>query len=140
MGNELMTLWVAWWVGATLLTLGLIVFNVRRRRRIARSGTEESLRTLPTWREDALWGALAVVGGGVGLAVLLLLLRDGHTARGFLAAAIIGLIMLLGLLMLLKNGVAPNDVLRLDQDPLASAASDASESERLHYRNARTDF
>ncbi len=140
MGNELMTLWVVWWVGATLLTLGLIVFNVRRRRRIARSGSEESRRTLPTWREDALWGALTVVGGGVGLGVLLLLLRDGHTARGFLAAAIIGLIMLLGLLMLLKNGVAPNDVLRLDQDPLASSASDASDSEMLHYRKARSDF
>ncbi len=140
MGNELMTLWVAWWVGAALLTLGLFGFNVRRRRRLARSGAEESLLSFPTWREDALWGAVPVVGGGVGLGVLLLLLRDGHTARGFLAAAIIGLIMLLGLLMLLKNGIAPNDVLRLDQDPLASAAPDAAEGERLHYRNARSDF
>ncbi len=144
MANQLMILWVAWWAGATLLTLGLIVLNARRRKRIIRSGDEATRMALPTWRDDLLWGALAVVGGGVGTGVLLLLLRDGHTARGVLASAIFGMIMLLGLLMLLKNGLAPTDVVRLEaQEPLGTPAHDTAEAEPvewLHYRKAPTDF
>ncbi len=143
MGHELTVLWLAWWVGAALLTLALIVLNAQRRRRITHADKELPSVALPTWREDALWGVLVVVGGGVGLAVNLFLLQDGHTARGILASAIFGLIMLLGLLMLLKNGLAPTDVLRLDvqerpETPPREAA-DGESPERLHYRSAPSD-
>lgn len=114
MGYQLTVWWVIWWAGAALLILGWVVLNARRRRRLARSGDEATQAALPTWRDDLAWGALTVLGGGAGLGVILFLLKDGHTARGLLAAAIFGLIMLLGLLMVLKNGLAPTDVLRLD--------------------------
>ena len=139
MANQLMILWVAWCAGAVLLTLGLIALNARRRQRISRSGDEETRMALPTWRDDLLWGALVLVGGGIGTGVLLLLLRDGHTARGILVSAIFGMIMLLGLLMQLKNGLAPTDVVRLEpQEPLDAA--EAKPAEWLHYRKAPSDF
>ncbi|HLW00676.1 MAG TPA: hypothetical protein VKT82_18610 [Ktedonobacterales bacterium] len=145
MAHEVLILWLAWWGGATLLTLGWIVLNARRRRRISHAGDDElALIGLPTWRDDLLWGALVVVGGGVGLAVNLFLLKDGHTARGILASSIFGLIMLLGVLMVLKNGLAPTDVLRLDaQEPPDALSPDATDSElleRLKYQNARSDI
>ncbi len=145
MAHELVILWLAWWGGATLLTLGWIVLNARHRRRITHAGKDElALIGLPTWRDDLLWGALVVVGGGIGLGVNLFLLKDGHTARGILSSSIFGLIMLLGLLMLLKNGLAPTDVLRLDvQEPLdtpLSGASDGEPLERLNYQNAPSDI
>jgi hypothetical protein len=144
MAQQLMIWWVAWWVGATLLALGLIVLGVRRRRRIARTGDELTVMGLPTWRDDLLWGGLTALGGGACLGVLLLLLREGHTARGFLVSAVFGLLMLLGLLKLLKNGLAPTDVLRLDvQEPTEPPTLDSSSGEpleRLNYREAPSDF
>jgi hypothetical protein len=51
--------------------------------------------------------------------------------------------MLLGLLMVLKNGLAPTDVLRLDvQESPETSVPDApvpEPLERLNYRNARSD-
>ena len=145
MAHEVILLWLAWWGGATLLTLGWIILNARHRRRLTQSGKDDlALVGLPTWRDDLLWGALVMVGGGIGLGVNLFLLKDGHTARGILASSIFGLIMLLGLLMLLKNGLAPNDVLRLDaQEPPDSPLSDALSEpplERLDYQNAPSDI
>ena len=144
MGHELAILWGAWWAGATLLSLGLIVLSMQRRRRISRAGDEAAQAALPTWRDDLLWGALTVLGGGFGLGVILLLLKDGHTARGLLASAIFGMIMLLGLLMLLKNGLAPNDVLRLEaEEPTKTPSLEAPDGEgveRLKYHKARSDF
>lgn len=144
MADQLKIWWVAWWVVAALLTLGFIVLSVQRRRRIRRSGDEAMRAVLPTWRDDLLWGALTVLGGGVGLGMLLFLLKDGHTARGILASAVFGLVMLLGLLMLLKNGLAPTDVLRLDVDePLGTPGLEPPEGEaqdRLNYGNARSDL
>jgi hypothetical protein len=145
MAHELVIWWLAWWGGATLLTLGWIVLNARRRKRLAHAGQDElAVVGLPTWRDDLIWGSLVVLGGGFGLAVNLFLLKDGHTARGVLSSSIFGLMMLLGLLMLLKNGLAPNDVLRLDvqeaPDTPASEAASAEALERLHYQNAQSDI
>src|SRR6185437_12704047 len=145
MAHEVILLWLAWWGGATLLTLGWIILNARRRRRLTHAGKDElALIGLPTWRDDLLWGALVMVGGGIGLGVNLFLLKDGHTALGILSSSIFGLMMLLGLLMLLKNGLAPTDVLRLDvqEPPGTSLPEGASEQplERLNYQNAPSDI
>lgn len=142
MAYAVMIWWVAWCGGAVVFSLGLIVLNARRRRRISRAGKDDlALIGLPTLRDDLIWGALVVGGSIVGLGVNLFLLKDGHTARGILSSSIFGLIMLLGLLMLLKNGVAPNDVLRLDVQELPAApASDGEPLEQLQYRNAQSDI
>ncbi len=122
MAYQLTILWLAWWAGAALITLGLVILNARRRRS-AQTGDEKAQAALPTLRDDLTWGALILLGGGIGLGVILWLLKDGHTSRGLLAAAIFGPIMLLGLLMLLKNGLAPTDVLRLEAEEASETAS-----------------
>lgn len=141
MANLLASMWVAWCAGALLLALGLIVLNARRRRRISRSGDEATRDALPTWREDLFWGGLILMGSILGTAVNLFLLKDGHTARALLVSAIFGMMMLLGVLMLLKNGLAPTDVLRLDvQESAETPAPQGEGRDRLPYRGARSLF
>ncbi len=130
MKQQLPIWWTVWWAGAVLLALGLIALNVVRRRRLARGADTSTQAALPTLREDVLWGGLALLGGGAGLCVILWLLIGAHTARALLAAAIFGLLMLLGLVMLLKNGLAPNDVLQLDDaEPGEDMAAEAEPQE-----------
>ncbi len=144
MAYQLTILWVVWSVGAVFITVGLIVLNIYRRRRMARAGDETPQSALPTLRDDLAWGALVLLAGGVGLGINLWLLRDGHTARVFLVSAVFGLVMLLGLLMLLKNGLAPTDVLRLDaEEATGTAPLDAPEGdgvEREAYPKAEQGF
>lgn len=121
-----------------LLTLGLVLLNVFRRRRIARAADEGERIILPTLREDLLWGALVVAAGGAGLGVILWLLMGAHTARSLLVAAICGLMMLLGLVMLLKNGLAPTDVLRLeDAAPASELPVEALDEDERAFEQAQ---
>ncbi len=123
--------WAAWWIGATLLAPGVIALNVLRRRRMALAEDEAMRAALPTVREDVLWGLLVLMGGGAGMGLVFWLLASWHTARALLAAAIFGLIMLLGLVMLLKNGLAPTDVLLLDETEPEAAGSFAPSPEEM---------
>ena len=123
----LVILWTAWWIGATLLALGLLLLNIFRRRRVARKMDEIERSALPTLREELLWAALVLAPGAVCLGIMLLLLPAGHTARSLLVAAVLGLFMLLGLAMLIRNGLAPTDTIRLYPETPDTAA--ASESE-----------
>lgn len=127
--SELPIWWSVWWVGATLLVLCLIALNTRRRRSATLTEDAATRAALPTLREDALWGALVFVGGGTGVAVIFWLVTNWHTARALVAGAIFGLLMLLGLVMLLKNGLAPNDILRLDEEPETAEAAASSPEE-----------
>lgn len=132
MSHLITVCWIAWCACAALLAAGLVVLSMVRRRHLARTGDEATRAVLPTWRDDLAWGGLVLLGGGVGLGVILGLLVDGHTARGILAAAVFGLVMLLGLAMLLKNGLAPTDVLRLDvEDSVNSPAPEVPEGEAV---------
>jgi len=125
MKQQLPIWWAAWWLGTILLALGLVAMNVARRRRLARSADVSMQAALPTLREDVLWGALVLLGGGGGLGIILWLLLGAHTARSLLAAIVFGLMMLLGLAMLLKNGLAPTDVLQLDGEPEEATAAES---------------
>ena len=130
MGHYLVMLWIAWWVGATLLALGLLLLNVFRRRRVARKMDEVERSALPTLREELAWVVLVVVPGAVCLGIMLLLLPAGHTARSLLVVAVLGLFMLLGLAMLIKNGLAPTDMIRLYPETPDSAAASEPEQAR----------
>ncbi len=105
--------WMLWWFAATVLALVLLLLNVRRRRSLANSPETVGL-ALPTMREDLLWSALVVFGGSLGIGIILIFLGGAHTARALMVAAIFAMVMLLGLVMLLKNGLAPTDAIRLD--------------------------
>jgi hypothetical protein len=121
-----------------LLTLGLILLNVVRRRRLARAGEESEPASLPSLREDVLWGVLVLLGGGVGMGVILGLLEGFHTARALLAAVVLGFVMLFGLAMLLRNGLAPTDVLHLDASaPETADAAEESVLEDMAYEQQR---
>ncbi len=130
--------WTVWWIGAMLLTLGLILLNVVRRQRLARAGEKPEPASLPSLREDLLWGMLVLLGGAVGMGVILWLLEGFHTARALLAAVVLGFVMLFGVAMLLRNGLAPTDVLPLDAPASETAeAADESALEEIAYEQQR---
>jgi hypothetical protein len=106
---------MVWWFGATILSLAFLMINARRRRSLTYSPEAVGM-TLPTLREDLLWAGLVILGGAGGIGIILLLLTGAHTARALMVAAIGGMVMLLGLVMLLKNGLAPTDAIRLNTD------------------------
>ena len=112
--------WVAWWLGATLLALALILLNLRRRRPLALASRRMAI-ILPTLREDLAWGALVVGVGAVTQGLVLWLMNGGHTARALLVVAFCGLLMLLGLVMLLRNGLAPTDTIWRDPGEIEEA-------------------
>lgn len=107
--------WMIWWFGATIVSLAFLVLNARRRRSLAYSPETVGM-TLPTLREDLLWAGLVILGGAGGIGIIYLFLAGAHTARALMAAAIFAMVMLLGLAMLLKNGLAPTDSIRLNVD------------------------
>jgi hypothetical protein len=113
MRTQLPIWWTCWWLGGTALTLIFLLVNVYRRRRLANEPEAIGL-ALPTLRENLLWAALVVLGGAGGMAIILPLLPGAHTARALTVAVIFGLGMLLGLVMLIKNVLAPTDAIRLD--------------------------
>jgi hypothetical protein len=113
MRYELPIWWLLWWFGATMLSLVFLLLNARRRRSLT-SNPEAVGVSLPTVREDLLWAGLVILGGAGGIGIILLFLAGAHTARALMVAAIFGMVMLLGLVMLLKNGLAPTDSIRLD--------------------------
>ena len=134
--SELPIWWAAGLAGATLLVLCLIALNARRRRGMLPED-EATRAALPTLREDVLWGALVLVSGGAGLPVIFWLVANWHTARALLAGAIFGCLMVLGLVMLLKNGLAPTDILRLDEAEPEAAEAPASSPDELAPEEAR---
>lgn len=141
MRQNLLILWIAWWIGATLLSLGLLLLNSFRLRRVARRMDEVERLSLPTLREELLWAALVIVPGAVCMGSILVLLPAGHTARALLVEAIFGLVMLLGLAMLIKNGLAPTDSIGLypatpDSAP-ASEPEDTILAEEVEYEQRR---
>lgn len=113
MRYQLPTWWMLWWFAATILSLVLLLVNARRRRSLAHNPETVGL-ALPTLREDLLWSGLVLFGGALGMGTIVLFLGGAHTARALMAAAIFAMVMLLGLVMLLKNGLAPTDAIRLD--------------------------
>jgi len=129
MRNHLLIWWTVWWAGAALLVLGLVLFNNIRRRHLARAGEKAAAPSLPSLREDVLWGVVVLIGGAVGMGVILWLLAGLHTARALVVAVFLGFVMLLGVAMLLRNGLAPTDVLHLDTP--APEAADAAEEQAL---------
>lgn len=132
MGHYLVILWIAWWIGAALLAFGLLLLNAIRRRRVARKMDEIERSALPTLREELTWAALVVVPGALCLGVMFLLLPAGHTARLLLVEVVLGLFMLLGLAMLIKNGLAPTDRIRLyPEAPDSAAASEPEQAREL---------
>lgn len=141
MGYYLAIWWTAWWIGATLLSLGLLLLNVLRRQRFARKMDEVERSALPTLREEVLWAVLVLVPGAVCLGIMLLLLPAGHTARSLLVGVVLGLFMLLGLAMLIKNGLAPTDTIRLyPAMPDSAAASEpeqAAERQEIEFAQQR---
>ena len=120
--------WSIWWIGAALLALGLILLNGFRRRRLALKLDEIERAALPTLREELLWAALVLFPGGLCLGIMFLLLPAGHTARSLLMALVVGLFMLLGLAMLVKNGLAPTDTIRLHPATPDSAAAEPDQA------------
>lgn len=141
MGHTLLILWIAWWIGATLLSLGLLLLNSFRLRRVARQMDEVERLALPTLREELLWAVLVIAPGAVCLGSILFLLPAGHTARALLVEAVFGLIMLLGLAMLIKNGLAPTDSIRLyPATPDTTAAPEPEDTilaEEVEYEQRR---
>lgn len=136
MGYYLAIWWSIWWAGATLLALGLMLLNAFRRRRLALKLDEIERAALPTLREEILWAALVLFPGGVCLGIMFLLLPAGHTARSLLMAVVVGLFMLLGLAMLLKNGLAPTDTIHLHPatpDPAASESEQAGKLQEIEF-------
>lgn len=131
MGFYLTIGWSIWWIGATLLAVGLILLNFFRRRRLALKLDEIERAALPKLREEILWAALVLFPGGICLGMMFLLLPAGHTARSLLMALVVGLFMLLGLAMLLKNGLAPTDTIRLHPEMPDSAASEPDQAEKF---------
>lgn len=131
MGYYLTIWWSIWWIGATLLAVGLIQLNVFRRRRLALKLDEFERAALPKLREEILWAALVFFPGGICLGIMFLLLPAGHTARSLLLALVVGLFMLLGLAMLLKNGLAPTDTIGLHLATPDSAASEPEQAEKF---------
>jgi hypothetical protein len=105
--------WMIWWFAATILALVFLAVNVQRRHSLTNSPEAAGL-VLPGLREDLLWAGLVIFGGAGGIGIILLFLIGAHTARALMVAAIFSMVMLLGLVMLLKNGLAPTDSIRLD--------------------------
>ena len=70
--------------------------------------------------------------------------REAFLFLGKFVLASSAVVLLLGLLMLLKNGLAPTDVVRLDvQEPGSSSAFDLPDGEgmeRLKYCKAPSDL